>query len=87
MAEVALGRMGKATIDDIDVSGRRVLLRVDFNVPMRDGRVVDDRRMRGALPTLEALRGRGARISWLLTSAGRRATSISRSMLARSPAA
>jgi phosphoglycerate kinase len=54
--------MTKATIDDVEVSGKRVLLRVDFNVPMRDGRIVDDRRMREALPTIEALRSRGARI-------------------------
>ena len=54
--------MSKATIDDIDVSGKRVLLREDFNVPMRDGEIVDDRRIRAALPTIQALRSRGARI-------------------------
>lgn len=54
--------MAKATIDDIDVAGKRILLRVDFNVPMRDGRIVDDRRIREALPTIEALRSRGARV-------------------------
>jgi phosphoglycerate kinase len=52
----------KATIDDIDVSGRRVLLRVDFNVPMAEGRIVDDRRIRESLRTVEALRARGARV-------------------------
>jgi phosphoglycerate kinase len=54
--------MAKATIDDVDVSGKRVLLRVDFNVPMRDGAILDDRRIRAALPTIEALRARRARV-------------------------
>src|ERR1700733_5429661 len=52
----------KATIDDIDVHGKRVLLREDLNVPMRDGVITDDRRIREAIPTLEALRSRNARV-------------------------
>jgi phosphoglycerate kinase len=54
--------MNKATMDDIDVHGKRVLLREDLNVPMRDGAIVDDRRIREAIPTIEALRARDARI-------------------------
>jgi phosphoglycerate kinase len=62
--------MTKATIDDIDVAGRRVLLRADLNVPLRGGRVVDDRRIRESLPTIEALRERGAR-TVVITHLGR----------------
>jgi phosphoglycerate kinase len=50
------------TLDDLDVEGKRVLLRVDFNVPLEGGRITDDARIRAALPTIEALRERGARL-------------------------
>jgi phosphoglycerate kinase len=49
-------------LDDLDVEGRRVFLRVDFNVPLEGGRITDDARIRAALPTIEALRGRGAKL-------------------------
>jgi phosphoglycerate kinase len=51
------------TLDNLgDVEGKRVLVRVDFNVPVSDGRVRDDARMRRAIPTLEELRDRGAKL-------------------------
>ena len=54
--------MDKKTVKDIDLKGKRVLMRVDFNVPMEGGKVTDDKRIKAALPTIKYVLDQGASI-------------------------
>ena len=52
----------KKTMDDVNVKGKRVFVRVDFNVPMAEGKITDETRIRAAIPTIEALVNAGAKV-------------------------
>jgi phosphoglycerate kinase len=54
--------MNKKTIKDVDIAGKRVFIRVDFNVPIKNGRIEDDTRIKGALQTIDYAIGHGARV-------------------------
>lgn len=54
--------MNKKSVTDVDVKGKRVLVRCDFNVPMKDGKITDENRIQGALPTIQYLMGQGAKV-------------------------
>lgn len=54
--------MPKLTVADLDLGGRRVLMRVDFNVPLENGKVANDKRIKAALPTIQNILDRGGRL-------------------------
>ena len=54
--------MNKKSVTDVDVKGKRVLVRCDFNVPMKDGKITDENRIMGALPTIKYLMEHGAKV-------------------------
>ena len=77
--------MNKKTVKDIDLKDKRVLMRVDFNVPMKDGKVTDDKRIRASLPTIKYILEQGA--SLILMSHLGRPKSASDSEFSLRPAA
>ncbi|MBE6788616.1 MAG: phosphoglycerate kinase [Ruminococcaceae bacterium] len=54
--------VNKKTVEDINVKGKKVLVRCDFNVPFKDGKISDDKRIRGALKTISYLKDNGAKV-------------------------
>src|SRR5450432_2339796 len=54
--------MAKKTVADVDVKGKKVLMRVDFNVPLEGDKITDDRRIVQALPTIKDILARGGRL-------------------------
>jgi phosphoglycerate kinase len=54
--------MNKKTIKDVDIAGKRVFIRVDFNVPIKGGTIEDATRITGALPTIEYAISQGAKV-------------------------
>ena len=57
-----MAELNKVSVDDLKVTGKRVLVRVDFNVPMKDGVITNDNRIQAALPTINKLVSEGAKV-------------------------
>merc|ERR1739848_110071 len=63
--------LNKKSLKDVDVSGKRVLIRVDFNVPMKDGQITNTQRIDGAVPTIKACLDKSAKQVILMSHLGR----------------
>ena len=57
-----MGYLDKKTVDDINVAGKKVLVRCDFNVPLKNGVITDENRIVAALPTIKKLIGDGGKV-------------------------
>lgn len=62
-----MNALNKKTIEDIDVKGKRVLVRCDFNVPLKDGVITNDKRIVESLPTIKYILDNGGRAGSLLS--------------------
>ena len=60
--DTQMSKLNKKNVEDLNVKGRKVLVRVDFNVPMKDGKITNDNRIVAALPTINKLSENGAKI-------------------------
>ncbi|GGA49384.1 phosphoglycerate kinase [Paenibacillus physcomitrellae] len=77
--------MNKKSVRDVEVTGKRVFVRVDFNVPLEDGKITDDTRIRETLPTINYLIGNGAKVI-LASHLGRPKGEVNESMRLTAPA-
>ena len=57
-----MSKLNKKNVEDLNVKGKKVLVRVDFNVPMKDGKITNDKRIVAALPTIKKLIADGGKV-------------------------
>lgn len=57
-----MSALNKVTVEDLDVKGKKVLVRCDFNVPLKEGKITNDNRITAALPTIKKLIEKGGRV-------------------------